>query len=341
MKKRHMTIALASTAFVAALVVASLVRIAPDEVGVRTNNFGFGNKGIVQQDFGPGWHFHLPLVYSWTLYPAKVRKVELTKDPRQRSLLGEDALLVQSSDGDRVMLDLDIFYRIKPGEAHKLLLDSGPGDGHVRVLRSLAKERLRAIFGTLRTEAFYDPRARHAKTMEALASLDEALRPRSLWVVDLMIQDVEFEPKYEQKIKDKKLADQQGELQKAQARAAAERAIVAGIQVATNATIKLLETKTETEAAQIKAEAEKYATMVKAEADLYSAEKRAQGSLAAATAEAKIKRAKTQALAGSGGNNLVALEAVNQLKIDSIAFPTSGSDWFDVRQMATRLGAKP
>lgn len=339
--KPRVVIAVAVAVVVVVTLLTAHLRINPDEVGVRTDNLGFDERGIVQEDFGPGWHLNIPLVHTWTVFPARVRRVELTKDPRYRSAIGDEGLLVQSSDGDRVMLDLNIFYRIAPGEAHRLLQDSGAGDGHMRVLRALAKDRLRAVFGTLRTEQFYDPTARQAKTVEALESLRQALKPRFLEVVDLMLQDIEFEPKYEQKIRDKKLADQNGELNKAQARAAAESAIVAGVQLETDKKVKLSATLSEAGSAQIKAEAEKYAATARATADLYRDQLRAKGNLAIASAEAKVKRAKTEALGGSGGANLAALEAVSKLKIDSIAFPTGNSDWFDVRQMATRLGARP
>jgi regulator of protease activity HflC (stomatin/prohibitin superfamily) len=339
--KRRYVIALALAVFAITVFLASLIRLAPDEVGVRTSNFGFFGNGIVEEDFGPGWHVNLPIMHTFTVYPARVRRIEFTKDPRYRSPLGEDALLMQSSDGDRVMVDLHIFYRIQSGNAFRLLQDSGPGDGHVRVLRTLAKDRLRAVFGSLKTEQFYDPDARHRKTIEALAGLRAALQPRYLDVVDIMIEDVEFEPKYEQKIKDKKLADQTGELNKAQARAGAEKAVVAGVQLETEKRSRLIQIEAEAEAAKIKAEGEKHAAEVRANADLYRDQLKAKGVLALAVTEAKVKRLKTQALSGSGGSNLAALEAVSKLKVDSITFPASGADWFDVKQMATRLGARP
>ena len=220
MKRRHWIIIASIAAFCIAVVLFSLVRIGPHEVGVVTRNVGVGNKGgVIPADYGPGWHFNIPVVHHWTILPSRIRRVELTKDPRRRSKLGGEALLVQSSDGDRVMLDIDIFFRILQASAHKLVQDSGAGDGHVRVLKALATDRLRAVFGKMQTEQFYDPKARHEKSREALTELLAALKPRFVEVVDIKVLDIEFEPKYERKIKDKKLADQKGELKKAQARA--------------------------------------------------------------------------------------------------------------------------
>ena len=336
---RRLVLALAAPAFFVTLVLGSLMRIGPHEVGVRTDNFGGG--GIVSRDFAPGWHLNLPLLHTWNVLPASVRRVEMTKDPRHRSALGSDALLVQSSDGDRVLLDVHVFYRIAPGAAHRLLQDSGSGDAHLSVLNSLAKDRLRTLFGALGTEQFYDPAAREERSRAALEELRAALAPRFLEPVAVLVQDVEFEPKYEQKIKDKKLADQNVELNKAQGRAAAERAKVAAIRLQTTREVQLIATRAEAEAARLRAEADKDAGASRAAADLYREQLAARGGLLLAQAEAKVKQAKTEALGGRGGANLVALEAAKNLKVDTISFPTTGSDWFDVREMATRLGARP
>jgi regulator of protease activity HflC (stomatin/prohibitin superfamily) len=331
---------IALVVFLVALVAGSLIRIGPDEIGVRSDNFGFSGRGIVQRDFGPGWHLNLPVVHTWTVFPGRVRRMELTKDPRHRSPIGRDALLVQSNDGDRVMLDVALYYRITPGRAHRLLQDSGAADAHVPILESLTRDSLRAAFGKLGTEQFYDPAMRHDGTAKALVALREALAPRHLEMVEIMIEDIEFDPKYEQKIKDKKLNDQKVELSKAQARAAAEGAKVAAIRITTERQVKLIKTEATAEAAAIRAEAEKAASARRAETDLYRQRHVAKGILARTAAEADVKRAKTRALVGSGGANLAALEAVKRLKIDSITFPTAGRDWFDVREMASRLGAR-
>jgi hypothetical protein len=338
---RRLVIAICAAVFALCLLLGAVLRIGPDEVGVRTDNFGFAGRGIVQQDFGPGWHLNIPFVHTWNVFPARTRRLELSKDPRHRSALGSEALLVQSSDGDRVMLDIDIFFRIKTGSAHLLLQDAGAGDAHVRVIASLARDRLRAVFGTLKTEQFYDPVARYQKSREALALMRKALESRFIEVVDVLNQDVEFEPKYEQKIKDKKLADQNVELDKAQMRAAIERAKVANVNIETARQVKLIEATASAEAGRIEAEGRKYGAEKKGDADLYRDQLQAKGDLAIAQAEARVKQEKTRALMGSGGANLAALEAVKNLKVESITFPTAGRDWFDVHEMATRLGARP
>lgn len=321
------------------LVFFSFVRIGPDEVGVKANNVF--QRGIVQEDFGPGLHLRIPFFHTFTTLPARVRRVEMTENPLLRSSLGKDALMVQSGDGDRVNLDLNVMFQIQPGNAHRLLQDSGPGDGHVVVVLNMVSDRLRAIFGTLKTEEFYDADKRHAKSREALAALQTALAPRFINVVDLLIQDFRFEPKYEEKIKEKKLADQRAELAKSETLANQEKAHVVEIGIETDKQKKVIAANAKKEADAKKADAGRIAQTTKSAADLYRNEQVAKGDLAKAHADAQVKQAKTEAMGSAGGSNYIALEAANNLNIGQIVLPTTASQiWFDVVEMAKKLGAK-
>src|SRR5262249_48660323 len=211
----------------------------------------------------------IPFVHTWTRVPSTVRRVEMTRDPRQRSALGADALSVQSSDGDRVLVDLNLLYRVHPGDAHRLLQDSGPGDNHVTVLKNLAADRLRALFGELHTEEFYDSRRRYEQSRTALEALRAALSPRFIDVIDVQIQDVAFDPKYDEKIKEKKLADQNAELAKSEALANKENAHVQEIKIETEKLKKVIAAKAKNDADAALAEGNKYASETKAGADFY------------------------------------------------------------------------
>lgn len=326
----------------AVLVRYSFVRVGPDEVGVKAVNIG--TRGIVQEDFGPGLHLGIPLFHTWTKFPARVRRVEMTRNPvlkKERGELGRDALMVQSSDGDSVKLDLNVMFQIQPGRAHRLLQDSGPENGHVVVVVNMVSDRLRAIFGTLKTEEFYDADKRHAKSREALAALQAALAPRFIDVVDLLIQDFEFEPKYEEKIKEKKLADQRAELAKSETRSNQEKAHVVEIGIETDKQKKVIAANAKKEADKKKADAGRIAQTTKSEADFYRSQQLAKGELAKQHADAQVKAAKTEAMGTAGGPNYIALEAANNLNIGQIVLPTTASQvWFDVVEMAKKLGAK-
>ncbi len=322
-----------------ALVFGSFIRIRPDEIGVCALNVG--QRGIVQQDFGPGLHLAIPFVHTWTRVPSTVRRVELSQNPTLRSALGGEALNVQSSDGDRVLVDLNLFYRVHSGDAHRLVQDTGPGDNHVTVLKNLAADRLRALFGELHTEEFYDSRRRYEQSRSALDALRTALGPRFIDVVDVQIEDVAFDPKYDEKIKEKKLADQNAELAKSEAGANAQKAKVEEIKIETEKKKKVIVANAKRDADAALAMGNKYATETKAGADFYRSQQVAKGNLAKAEADAKVKAARNEAMGAPGGANYIALEAANALNIGSLVLPTTANQpWFDVVEMARRLGAK-
>jgi len=340
-KRKAIIIVLIFAVFVIAIILGSLIRIEPNQVGVRSNNFGFfSDGGLVREDLKPGWHLNIPILHTTTVYPSTIRKIEFTKDMRQRSALGSDVLLVQSSGGDRVMVDVHVFFRIKPGYAHRILEDSGPGDGHVNILRNLAMEHLRAVFGKMSTEQFYNPADRQKQIHFALESLSQAMNARFVEVIDIAVQNIEFEPKYEQKIREKKLAAQNVKLQEAEANVAAKRHEVDKIKIDTINQINLIQAQTRAQIEEINGNAKKEATTLQSNSRLEAEKQRAEGQQAMAEAMAEITQAKNEALAGSGGKNLAALEAVRNLKITTLTFPTSGRDWFDVEEMARRLGAR-
>ena len=57
------------------------------------------------------------------------------------------------------------------------------------------------------------------------------------------------------------------------------------------------------------------------------------------SAEAEGSRSMNEALVGEGGRNLVALEAIRRLNVTDVTFPSTGYEWFNSHEMASRLGA--
>jgi regulator of protease activity HflC (stomatin/prohibitin superfamily) len=322
---KRFLLALAALAVVVLLACFCFVRIGPDEIGVRADNVG--ERGIVPHDFEPGIHVGLPFVHTWTRLPATVRRIDMNDDPRRRGPIGTDTLSVTSADGDLVHVDLAILFQIQKGKAFQVVNDSGPDkDAFLNHLKSLAIDRLRASFGTLTTEKFYDPAARRQMTATAQKELQAALEPRHVDVVDLLVQDVFFDPQYEKKIREKKLADQNQQVTMSEGARDQAKATVALTKIDTENQKKLIATDAENEAQTIVSAASVEAARTKRDADVYHSEKVAAGKKARATADAAVNAAQTDALAGPGASNYVAREAVEGLNIQSLVLPTGTID---------------
>ena len=160
---------------------------------------------------------------------------------------------------------------------------------------------------------------------------------------------MEFDPEYEQKIRLKKLADQEVELNKSMAKAeemsgktqvieAETKKLVNIIVKEKEAELITMQAETDLEIAKIKAEYERYATEKRADADLIAAEKEAEGDRLVRQAEAKGEELRNKALFGTGGDVLVALEAARNLQLSDVTISTMGVDLLDINAMSEKLG---
>ena len=329
---------------------ASCTKINPDEIGVRTLNLGY-SKGVVMQDFKPGFHRAVWLLDTWHRFPRTVQRLQFLKDSGTSMNLSGGPLQLSSVDGDHVTLDAEIFFRILDDKACFVLQDSGPGEQYKMIVRSLTIGAVNSVFGKMKTEDFYNAKNREESCQAINQLLQEKLKLRGIEMVNFLVEKIEFDPKYENLIKQKKIADQQVQLQISKAKAAEEKGKVEKIQAETavkiqqiqretDAGIMRLSTETDLKIAKILAEADKYSVYRKAEADLYKSQKTAEGVILKKTSEAEGTERMNQALTGEGSENVMALEAARNLQLNEVTFPSVGIDWFNPADMARRLGAQ-
>ena len=335
---------------VAAILIAraSVILIGPDEIGVRTLNFG-GGHGIVQHDYRPGYHRNLWPLDTWNRFPSVTQRIRFAKAGTSSLERPVGELQLTSADGDRVAMTVEVMYRIADGQAHRVLQDSGAERRYEEVVRSLSQDAARVLFGRLGTESFYDQASREACRKEAVALLKERLEQRGIELIDLLVHTIQFDPNYENLIKQKKIADQQVELQKARARAAEERGKVDLIRADTTVRVQRVERETEAEVTRIQSEttvqvaamaseASQYVRRKDADGALYESRKKADGQRMLKQAQAEGTQRLNLALAGEGGRNLVALEAAKTVNLADVTFPSFGYEWFNPHEMALRLG---
>lgn len=346
------------------------IRIELGEVGVRTQQYAFlGEKGVVKKDFAPGWHRNLPLLDSWNTFDSTVQTTEFTTAEermiqRERykflstalrssspSVGGPEQIELKSKDGYTVKLDVTVKYRITPGEAHSLYRQFNTEARYKGIVGDQVQETIRGVFGLMLTEEFYNPNVRRVKTDIVTEELSVQLKKNHIELVGVLIRDIAFDPSYERKILDKKLADQDVELNKSRALAEEKKGLTNTIAAETEAKVRVIEeemraakltlqAETNKQMSQIQADSKYASAKLKADADLYAAEASAKGQLLEKQAEAEGERLKAVALNTAGGNNLVALELVQSLQLDAATVSTLEVDFLDVDAMVDKLGAE-
>ncbi len=319
-------------------------------VGVRTQEYAiFGEKGVAQLDYKPGWHWDRGPIDTWILFDSTVQTLEMTRETRQGSIQGRDDVQVQSADGYAVSVDVTVKYRIMLGQAHKVFKDTGSGVKYKTIVRNGSQEACMSLFGKMKTEDFYNPEKRRENTAEAKERLKTSLSNNFVEVIDVLIRNVQFDPEYENKIRTKKLADQEVELNISMARAARKKGKTEVIEAGTRKIVEIIkrekeaelirmEAETDRKVSRIKANYEKYSTKKKADADWIAAQNDAKGILLVKKAEAEGERLRNQAMQGVGGSTIVALEAARNLNLADILISTVDIDLLNLEEMATRLG---
>ncbi|MEO0794787.1 MAG: SPFH domain-containing protein [Verrucomicrobiota bacterium] len=344
-----------------------MVKLEPGEVGVRTQQYAIlGKKGVQEKDFGPGWHRNLPLLDNWNIFDSTVQTTEFTTkeerlENRARYSLfrlsastlpphGPERIELKLKDGYTIKLDVTVKYRPKADEVHMLYKDFNTEDRYKGIVRDQVQNALRNVFGTMRTEEFYLPEVRREKTEVTYQNLKGELDRNHIELITLLVRDISFDASYERKILDKKLADQDVELNKARAIAEEKKGETNKIAAETEAMVRVIEEQKKAEQLRLKADTDKQVATILAEAevavakasadaDLYAKELLARGQLMERQAQAEGERLRANAVKGSGGQNLVALEAVENLNLGEMTISTLDIPLLDVDHMINRLGA--
>lgn len=325
-------------------------KIDVDQIGVRINNYG-PSKGVIPKDFSPGYRIKFANMHTWHYFPSTAQRLAMTKNVAQRGSGDRGPVQLRTADGFDILLDVYVYYKIADEKAHRLLEDIGPGERFKEILLTIAVDGCIAVFGTMQTEDFYISSVRKQKLLEARDFMHEVLIQRNIEVINVLILDMEFDPQFEQIIKNKKLADQRVLLNQSENRLAAQKGITDKIMAETDGVMRIIQQRTravidsinaegERQSLSLLADANKYAVEKKATADLVYNQKTARGNEALRTSEARSKQLITRSLAGAEGQNVAGLEAVKNLKIKELTISSYDEDWLDVINMAKRLSGQ-
>lgn len=296
--------------------------VASGEVGILINNLSGTHEVIDQQ----GTYFYNAITSDLVLLDKRERTMEFTQDPHRGDRSGRDHIRVKTVDGSDVDVDVTINYAIITSKAFTLLQDNGPGDSFLHWVRDYGRTIVRYKLGELTTEEFYDSQNRKKKADEGMAELNHLLEERGIQITSVQIQHFEFYKEYQQKIAEKKLADQEVEEEKSKKLAAEEEQKTRVISANKAKDIRIAEV--EGEMTKLLVESRGRSAKIKAEADseykkaerqatslLYAAKQKAEGIRAERLAEAQGIKAFKEALStGEGAMNLVMMEYARKLQ---------------------------
>ena len=294
------------------------VYVKPYEYGVKQVNIGL-KRGIQEKVYQTGLYFVTPLGFEeMHIFPKNIQVFDLTKSPKTNVSRFEKAAHIQTSDGFFVDVDVSILYQIT--DPLKVIHTIGPGKLYEdNGLIPKAEPVLKDTLGKLTTEEFYNSTKRVEKMLQAQQKLDSELSSKGIRIKNILIRYFEYSPEIQKNIEEKKLKDQMVFKNQAEAKAEAQKAILAKVQEEGQAQYNIALQK-----------GRAYVVKKNADRDLYVRRKKANANLLVKLAEAEKTRLKNNALRVIGAENLVGLKMADVLKgVDLIVLPSDGKDGFN------------
>jgi regulator of protease activity HflC (stomatin/prohibitin superfamily) len=296
-----------------------LFRVTVGQIGVRQAQLG--TAGVEKRDRGPGLHPSVRWLHAWHVLDARlhVAAFGLPGDP-----LSAPALELRTEDGNRVTLGATVVYRIRSGEAWRLVAD-GLEHAYRGLAQQTAESVLRSHLAQLDSDDFASTDARNARMAEALPELNAKLLPLHLEAEAIQIQSVAFYAEYEKARANERLTREEARHNEALTRlerarsgdVSAEEIEAEEKRIRAEALRELagLRAAAQLEIARLTSEADSDASRLRSDADATYEAEVAAGELALARAEAERELSQGAALAGEDGRVWLAREAAARLKV--------------------------
>lgn len=288
-------------------------RVSGTEVGIKVNNVT-GEITVIAES---GTNIYNGLLNSFHLLDMTVQRLEMVSQSGRGERSGRDDLRIKTVDGSDVFLDLTINYQLRRDMVKEIVTTSGLEDAYkYKWVRDYSRSVCRTVFGEMTTEEFYDASVRNVKAQKAMEELNHLLKPYGIEISSVIAEKFSFHKEYEERIRAKKLADQEVEEQISKANAARQNQLFRIVEATKKKEVVLasyagemekliVEAKAKAERDIKQAEAYVIDTQLGADATYYQREKNAQAILAKAKAEGEALTAMAEAYAGIGGINLV------------------------------------
>ncbi|MBL8938636.1 MAG: hypothetical protein JNM69_28970 [Archangium sp.] len=306
-----------------------------NEVGVLTRKLApFGKRGVQEEVYASGaTYFFAPIITDWHTFETKLQNLRMQKQPGSDGVI--DDVEFKTVDGNDISVDVTVTWRIDPAKAPHVLQRVGESTDDVqeRLVRPAARAYVRDALNRLRSEDFYVADKRFAAAEESRKLLLLALGPEGVIVEQVILGEHRFAPAYEEVIREKKLAEQNGEKLKSEAQAAAEES-KRNLESARGVVSKDIATaKGELEQAKLAADAQLVKSKNEATASLTEAKTRAQS----------IEK-ENAALGGAGGRTMVKLKIAEALQGKRLVMIPTGKganlQTLDVNELITVKAAQ-
>jgi len=185
---------------------AGLVYVESNERGVvKTISAG----GVRPEALGPGLHWILPVVEQVVTYSISNQSYTMSAATQEGQVTGDDSIRARTKDGQEVILDASVLYRIDPKKVVQLHIvwQNNYENGIIRpeargIIRDAASQYgVEEVVSTKRLEM----------VQYITDELSKTLSDNNLELVDFILRDIHFSDEYAAAVETKQIAEQQAQ----------------------------------------------------------------------------------------------------------------------------------
>lgn len=318
-------------------------------VGVRQTNFG--GAGLDARDHPAGLVFCVRGLHSLHLVETRTQVLAFAWESEGGSW---PALDVRTRDGNMVNVSVALPYRVRRGEAHRLVAEGLKLAYPLRV-KAAAEKVLLEELGTLSSEELMSTDLRAARAAATLERLKPLLAQFHVEPENVLVTQVLFKGEYEKKLQQKQLTAQEAQLHRAAAEIEESKKAVELYQQGTEAQVRdvlvdwdqRIQTRYvegQRKIAEVQAEARYYDKTRRAEADARAARDVFEGERSLTQAEGLKQELANRTYGTEGGRLLLARQAAQNLNIRQVTLNSNDPrvpSVLDLDELAHRLLGEP
>lgn len=181
---------------------STLVFIEPPEVGVVISLVS--EQGVRDRPFSSGLHWIIPLVERVETYPISWQTYTMSGKPYEGQELGDDSIRARTSDGQEVLIDCSVIFRVDTQQAVRVHID-----WQQRYIQDLIRPVMRGFVRT-QVSQFKVDEVNSSARRDLEITLDRLLREefgdKGIILDQFLLRDITFSPEYAASIEQKQIA---------------------------------------------------------------------------------------------------------------------------------------
>lgn len=187
-------------------------------------------RGVLENELPEGLHLKIPFWQISTLTDTRLQTYTMSIATEEGEYYGDDSIESLTSDGQKVLIDATVQYRILPDDASWILKNTGTqADNISKVIRPGVRNVIRDVITGYDSTKLFKQESRLEAQVKMQAGLSEIYGKNKVQVEAVLLRNIKFSETYLQAIESKQVAQQriqQAEFQRQEAEKLKEKKII-------------------------------------------------------------------------------------------------------------------